>query len=162
MNSELEKDKKKEMNGKFYEEENNLKSDMMIEEFLIDNENPDAITDNDPETPPGYLNDSGPDMTFLEGNEQYGMADHEYLAEYSDILEADNSDDSDDKITNEDKIDEVTKTETFVDKVRNTEIGKMVLGEDGKFDHQDIGRIAESAKSAMKDAANIIKSLLGE
>ncbi len=162
MNSELEKDKKKEMNGNFLEEENNRKSDMMIEEFLTDNENPEAITDNDPQTTPENLNDSEPDMSFFEENEQFDMTDYEYLAEFAENLYSDKSDDCDDENMDEDQIDEEKKPETFVDKVRNTEIGKMVLGEDGKFDNHHIERIAESAKSVVKGAADILKNLLGE
>lgn len=150
------------MNGKFYEEENDPEREMMIEEILNDNEDPESITDNAPETTPGYLNDRGPDKLFSEGNEQYFMADYEYLDNLSENLKADKSDGSYDKVTNENKIDKEKKPETFVDKVRKSEIGKMVFGEDGKFDHRNIEKIAESAKSAVKDVANILKSLLRE
>ena len=45
------------------------------------------------------------------------------------------------------------------DRFKNSEVGKAVFGEDGKFDMEDVERLAESAKSAVKDAANKLKDL---
>ncbi|MBQ3372342.1 MAG: hypothetical protein IJG40_04310 [Oscillospiraceae bacterium] len=58
-----------------------------------------------------------------------------------------------------DVIIEESAPDSLFDKFKNSEVGKVVLGEDGKFDMEDIERLAESAKSAIKDAANKLKDL---
>lgn len=58
-----------------------------------------------------------------------------------------------------DVIVEETATEGIVDRFKNSEIGKAIFGEDGKFDREDVERLSESAKSAVKDAADKMKGL---
>ncbi len=153
MNSGMEKDEKKEMIDGICEEEKK-NNEMMIEESMNDDRTPEAITDE--------INDSGPDETASNENGKSGMENFDIpdeSAEESTVSQADNFDS---ESINEDEIDEGNISESFVDKVRNTELGKKILGEDGKFDHEDIERIAESAKSAVKGAADLFKGLFGE
>lgn len=42
----------------------------------------------------------------------------------------------------------------LADKAKESKIGKAVLGEDGKFDSEDVERIAEGTKNAVKEAVD--------
>ena len=42
----------------------------------------------------------------------------------------------------------------LADKAKESKIGKAVLGEDGKFDGEDVERIAEGTKNAVKEAVD--------
>ncbi len=66
-----------------------------------------------------------------------------------------------DEEMSESDIDELLQTENFVDKLRSSELRQTVLGEDGRFDLEDVERITESAKSAVKNAVDRLKGLFG-
>ena len=44
------------------------------------------------------------------------------------------------------------------DRFKNSEVGKAVFGEDGKFDMEDVERLAESAKSAVRCRKQVERS----
>lgn len=46
--------------------------------------------------------------------------------------------------------------------VKDSEVGKTVFGEDGKFDKEDVERLVDGAKAAVKDATEKIKGMLSE
>lgn len=47
----------------------------------------------------------------------------------------------------------------LADKAKESKIGKAVLGEDGRFDKEDIERFAEDAKKTAKEVADKAKEL---
>ena len=46
--------------------------------------------------------------------------------------------------------------------VKDSKVGKAVFGEDGKFDKGDVERLTEGAKAAVKDAVDKAKRILSE
>ncbi len=48
-----------------------------------------------------------------------------------------------------------------VEQFKESKAGKTVLGEDGKFDKEDIERLTEGAKTAVKNAVDKAKEILG-
>jgi hypothetical protein len=49
-----------------------------------------------------------------------------------------------------------------VEKLKESNLGKSVLGEDGKFDKEDVERLAEGAKEAVKGAVDKVKDLFNK
>lgn len=62
----------------------------------------------------------------------------------------------------EDNIKFEKNPENLIDMIRHSDIGKAVLGEDGILNTENVGRIAESARSAVKGAADKLKDLFRE
>ena len=66
-----------------------------------------------------------------------------------------------------DKLEEVAseakvKVDETVEKIKESDLGKNVLGEDGKFDKEDVDRLAEGAKKTAKEAVDKVKGLFNK
>jgi hypothetical protein len=58
--------------------------------------------------------------------------------------------------TNNDMIAEKNTEKGILGRFRNSELGKTLLGEDGVFNTEDMERIAESAREAVRNAAESV------
>ena len=61
-----------------------------------------------------------------------------------------------------DVIIEESAPDSLFDKFKNSEVGKVVLGEDGKFDKEDVDRLTASAKDAAENVVNTVKNFFNK
>ncbi len=49
-----------------------------------------------------------------------------------------------------------------IEQFKGSKTGRTVLGDDGKFDREDVERMSEGTKTAVKDAVDNAKKVFGE